>query len=86
MCTQVEARKREEEAKRALADAIAATANLGATSTSAQLGSGINGLENAIAAAMDAGVDASAARARVEELQAAQASPGRLTIPVRDIS
>ena len=77
VCTQVEARNREEEAKRMLAAALEAAANLRATLTSAKLGSGINDLENAIATAVAAGgVDASAAHARVEELRAAEARTG----------
>ena len=75
---QAEARQREEESKRVLAAALEAATNLRATSTSAKLGSGINGLENAIETAVAAGgVDASAARARVEELRAAQARLGK---------
>ena len=73
----MEARQREEAAARALADALAATAHLGAKSTSAELGSGIDHVESVIAAAMAAGgVDVSAARARVAEMRAAEVLPG----------
>ena len=54
-----------------------AEAHLGVTSTSAELGSGIKRLEGAIEIAVAAGgVDVSAARARVEKLQAAEARRG----------
>ena len=68
---QVMARRREEAAKK-LADAVDAEAHLGATSTSAELGSGIERLEGAIEIAVAAGVDVSAARARVEQMRAAK--------------